>query len=366
MLTAPYWSGAAISTSGYSFIVINGGANGTIQATANGTGLANQQDNGVGVNISNSSNVQVENLTVSNIYVHSCSEPLSNCLDEGGQNTYGIYAVQNSTLGPNIQVGPNNTVHDMKWCVFYGYNNGASNAQIYRNSIYHCDHGVVFGDSDPSNVNQTTGPASATCGGGNGNMICQNTIYDGGNWDDIGDANHHDGIHTWANNGASSYYVIIDGNHIYGNWGDNMGSLVYCESNEQAIPIINNLLVVSYSPIAGTGIIGVTTGSGTGGHGVQIVNNTIVGASAGNSQDGILLAYTASPVVENNIVTNTGTAACIGQCGSNTGTSVVDYNDYYNIGTANPFYCAEIQASDSALGRAHVALMPTEVRGIRF
>ena len=330
LVTAPYWSGPVINSEGNSFILIDGGANGTVQATANGTNLANQQDNGIGVFMTGSSSSQVKNLTVSNIYVHSCTLPISSCTDEGGQNTYGI--VWNG--GSNVQIGPNNTVHDMKWCTQYGYE-ATSNAQIFQNTLYGCDHGVVFGDAAAA---VTTGPPTATCGGANGNMICQNTIYDGGNWDDAGDENHHDGIHCWANNAPTSkYYVIIADNYIYGNWGADMGSLIYVESDEQGIPVINNLLVSTFSPIAGTGILGIATGTGVGGSGIRVADNTIVGASSSNSQAGIMLESTTNATIENNIVSTTGTAVFINSSGV-TGTTA-NYNDYYNIGTANPFYC---------------------------
>lgn len=332
VLTAPYWSGPAISIDGYNYLTINGGANGTIQATANGTGLANRQDSGMGVWTSGSSNIQIENLTISNLYVHTCTLPIGNCTDEGGQNTYGIEVVR----GTNVQVGPNNTVHDMKWCLFDAYMNGGTNVQIFQNTAYHCDHGVVFGDAEGGDA--ATGPATATCGGANGNMICGNTIYDGGNWDDAGDQNHHDGVHTWANFSGSSYYTIIEGNYVYGNWGADGGSLLYIESNERAIPIVNNVLSISNCPIAGTGMLGVATGSGTGGSGIQIMNNTLVGDGPNCTQTGIMIESTTNPALKNNIVSSTGTGVYIDPTGGVSGV-VANYNDYYNIGAANSFYC---------------------------
>jgi hypothetical protein len=330
VITAPYWTVPVISSKEQSYITVDGGTNGTIQATANGTGQANQQDNGIGVYMTGSSNSQVENVTVSNLYVHTCTLPITNCKDEGGQNTYGILWIG----GSNVQVGPNNNVHDMKWCAFYGYE-ATTNAQIFQNTLYHCDHGVVFGDAAPA---QTTGSPTATCGGANGNMICQNTIYDGGNWDDAGDQNHHDGIHTWANSApTSNYYVIIADNYVYGNWGYDMGSLIYIESDERAIPVINNVLASTSPAAAGTGILGVATGTGVGGTGILVANNTVVGASSSNSQAGISISSTTNPVLKNNIVSTTGTAVFINPSGV-TGASI-DHDDYYNIGASNPFYC---------------------------
>ena len=49
-LSAPYWpTSAAISSSGKSFITIDGNGVGIVEATANGTALANQQLSGVSI-----------------------------------------------------------------------------------------------------------------------------------------------------------------------------------------------------------------------------------------------------------------------------------------------------------------------------
>ena len=144
--------------------------------------------------------------------MHTTHHELHN---EGGQNTYGIYIEQNETLGPNIQVGPNNTVHDMKWGVFYGYGTGASNLQVYKNTIYHCDHGVVLGDSNPSTGNQTTGSVTATCGGANGNMICQTLFM----MKATGTIMETKTIMTEFTLGPTAnllYYVIVEGDYIHG------------------------------------------------------------------------------------------------------------------------------------------------------
>ena len=70
-LTAPYWTNAIVSNN-LSNLLIDGGTNGTIIATANGTGLANQQA-GTAVNISGGSGIEIRNLTISNMYIHTGS-----------------------------------------------------------------------------------------------------------------------------------------------------------------------------------------------------------------------------------------------------------------------------------------------------
>lgn len=73
-MSAPFWSPAAIVTGSYSNIVIDGGVNGLIIATANGTGLAyTNTSRGVFVGEPSGPNkpsfVTVQNLTISNMYV---------------------------------------------------------------------------------------------------------------------------------------------------------------------------------------------------------------------------------------------------------------------------------------------------------
>ena len=70
-LAAPYWSSSgAINVSGRNWIVIDGGTNGTIQNTANGSGLAYMAQSN-GFVLSRVSNVTVKNLAIGNICQHT-------------------------------------------------------------------------------------------------------------------------------------------------------------------------------------------------------------------------------------------------------------------------------------------------------
>ena len=83
----------------------------------------------------------MQNLTISNIYVHvQCVSPYAGC-DEGGQNTGGIYAE-----GANATIS-GNTIHDAKWCITGGVGANATitNRVISNNTAYHCDHGIAVG-----------------------------------------------------------------------------------------------------------------------------------------------------------------------------------------------------------------------------
>lgn len=79
-LNAPYWGGnpfgnggAAIVCGGQNYILVDGGTNGVIQNTANGSaslGYPNQQGS-QGIQIQSCNNVEIRNLTINNIYVHA-------------------------------------------------------------------------------------------------------------------------------------------------------------------------------------------------------------------------------------------------------------------------------------------------------
>ena len=108
ILQAPYFGGgyacyslatcaAGIELFGYNYIIVDGGPNGIIQNTANGTNLANQQTS-AGLVVSGS-NIIVRNLTIQNIYLN---DPTTN--DTAGSDTVDIKiraGSQNVTLCNN-------------------------------------------------------------------------------------------------------------------------------------------------------------------------------------------------------------------------------------------------------------------------
>jgi hypothetical protein len=308
MMSAPNWGegGAAIGGSGINYITIDGGTNGTIQATSNGTGLATQVDD-TGVALYNCSNCIIRNLTVSNMYVHTYTPT-----DESGENTGGIYIAN----GNNIAMY-SNTVHDAKWGVAYSFNTaGNSNVTLYNNIVYHCDHGVALESGDPN-----ASLSNATVYG--------NNIYDGYLWDDNANDNHHDGIHTWAvQSGTSISGLMVYSNYIHGNWGFGLNAFIYMEVESGGLEnnslAFNNLLVDSTTlSHYGCGYLCVL-GSAAG-----IYNNTIIGSSTASGL-GIDI-YGASDTIENNTVGNMLEVVALAGAAS-TSVATWDYNNYYNVG----------------------------------
>jgi hypothetical protein len=329
VLTAPYWSGPAISIGANNYVTVNGGTNGVIQATANGTNLANQQDNGVGVDcgsVNMCSNILVENLTIADLYVHACpaSSSYTSCTDAGGGNTLGI-----RLWGGNNDTIYNNTVHDVHWSIvmLYGTNGTNSTGMVaYNNTVYNNDHGVVFADE---------GSGSTAAGSNCSNAIYNNDISDFQSWDNATDAFHHDGIHAFANNAPSAHYsVCVYSNHLHGDGGVTFNSFIFMESNSQNSLVFNNVLNLTANgnptTCTGTGILGPATGSGTNGVSLGVYNNTIVGYSTSNCI-AIGLQEQTKPTAYNNIAT---TANEMTYTNSTTG-QIWDYNTYYNTGSGN-------------------------------
>lgn len=319
-ITAPYWGGSAngggICSSGYSYVTVNGENNLTIQATANGSSFANQADYGFGVWALYGNNVTIENLTVSNIYVHTqCVSPYAGC-DEGGQNTGGIAA-----QGSNVTIS-GDTIHDAKWCITGGVPGSATIADrvIINNTIYDCDHGVAVG---VGNVNGVL----------NGLVVAGNDMYSFNVWDDNPSVNnnHHDGIHIWSyDSGDSITGAMVYDNYIHGDWGASWNSAMFTEASG-GVPsafYFNNVLVDQSSEShQGCGVFCQEE------NGVSVLNNTIVSSGAAGGGSVALQFYGSGVVVENNTISGAYGALLFTSGATYT---TVDYNNYYNIG-ANGF-----------------------------
>lgn len=310
ILTAPFWgTNGAIYSNGNSYVIVDGGTNGAITATANGTYLANQQD-GSGVLIINGNNCTVKNLTVSNMYVHSSTS------DAHGQLVYGIQVGS----GNNDSIY-GNTIHDTKFAILFSYPGGGSNSNvnIYNNTIYNIDHGIVVGDGD---VNATMTTAN----------IYNNVIHDFSNWDDTELNNHHDGIHVWSmHSGSLITGLNIYNNYIYGSCGTGFNASIYIQGGMANVNIFNNLLVATSPPTSGYGYLGLA------GFGYHITtagcyNNTIIGTGT-NVTSVISIEDVQGITIKNNIGS---TAAGMLYIPSGYGTTIKEINNnlWYNWGSS--------------------------------
>jgi hypothetical protein len=305
-----------VNMDGRSWIVLDGGSNGILEGTANGTNLANHQS-ATGISADSCSNCEIENLVVQNIYVIAPGDSFicsSGCVVDNA----GAKCVRFS--GANWKIH-DNVFHDASWCL-YEYGNGTdSNTRIYNNEIYNFDHGWIV-----------------TGGGPWGNLYFYgNHIHDMGPWDacDVAGNNcHHDGIHCFFGPGAGAHFP---GSYIYNNrWdgtlGGNTTSWIYLEANSSSPCadstskwyLFNNVFsssdVVSTNPYLGS--------SGSVNAPTYLYNNTFDGPGAGHYGNNQSACVYASKTFENNAV---------GGCSRlvELDASLVDFNAYAETSGGN-------------------------------
>jgi len=297
--SAPTWSGAwwgvagAIQVTGSSYLVIDGGPNGLIEATESGSAL--QHVGSTGVMLSGVSNVEVKNITFRGMYVRT--DPAD--VDAGG---VGVYV----SGGSNVDVH-HVSVTDAASGVMFSF----PGAQTTTGLAVH--HGTF------SRVNWGTG-----IGSGNDDAIADdvrvyaNDISDLANWDEPAtNAYHHNGFHGFAvHSGAKLTNLRVYGNTFHGDMGVYNTAWIFVEGTVEGVEVFNNLFVgTGNAPNDGAIAVG----------NARIYNNTIALLTGG-----ICVNAAKGADVLNNIMFQCGTA--IGMHGIDASTRI-DYNLYSGQGS---------------------------------
>jgi len=261
-----------LNISNHGFFVIDGGTtcgwisgaavpcNGIIEATANGTNLANQNSpqngQGVAVNISNSHDWEFKNITIQNIYVR-----VPNKGDHNGAMSEGFYGHVPLT---NIHIH-HVILHDLHWGIattadYYPINNFEYD-HFYS---YNLDHGVGIGMAGAQS---------------HGFLIHDFHIGSSQVWDLATTDNHHDGIHfyggadgitTGVNTGIQIYNGLFDGD-----WGFSNTANIFFEDGQNAT-IYNNLFYSSSGSYPlNNGVLNNCNGPSTN-RSVKFYNNTVI------------------------------------------------------------------------------------------
>ena len=215
VLTAPYWSAlGAINANNLNYIVVDGGTNGLIKNTANGTGLGYAQDSRA-IYMQFCNNCTVQHLTIANMYVRKSISDLAvrqtavNCVYFVGANNFTINHI---------------TCHDAGWAV----NGFGNNFTLEYSVLYNIDHGLAFG------------PAGTT----SGFSIHDNHIHDYVNWDSTTNAYHHDGLHMWGQQGGVVTNGVIYNNVFDGDSGVNITGHIYLQDSIKYVSVYNNVFLV--------------------------------------------------------------------------------------------------------------------------
>jgi len=322
ILQAPYFApgpnggcGGAICLYGLRNYTVDGQRTGTIQNTANGTGLQYDKQTEA-IEGYNCDGCTVESLTISNMYVHS--SPSDKSADASAQRCISI-----SGSDWLIQ---NNVMHDSGWCLFQNFKNGDGNVVIKRNTIYHVDHGWML--------------ASQVAGGNSGPFTFRNnTVYGYANWDTgKADVYHHDGIHCFTSqtNGTPAHIrlLAIYDNLFKGPVGQNVTAHIFleggsgagatpCSDTSSEVLLYNNVFLGDQ--VIYNGLVSLNTGDYTPGNGGGVFNNTFVSTNSGNG--GVCFgAGGASMTFENNVLSGCDQLMSIG----NHIRIAANYNQYGN------------------------------------
>jgi len=209
-LSAPYWATAgAINMDHVSYVTVDGGTNGIIQNTNNGTLRAYHRDSR-GVSAVGCTGCAVRNLTIQNLYVRTSAS------DEAPTSMTSCVAwhLANQFTVSHI------TCHDTVWAVA----GDGNNFTLEYSNIYRMDHGVASG-------------AVHTASGYN---IHHNHFHDTANWDSPNNRYHHDGIHLWGQNGGAITSGSIYNNTFDGDFGANITAHIFLQDSVRNVKVYNN------------------------------------------------------------------------------------------------------------------------------
>lgn len=285
-----------------SYITIDGGTNGLIQATNVGTGLSNGDSVAVYAR-SGSSHIEVKNLTITNMYV--ITSPSDN---SASGSYYGLWNDGDHMLFHN------NTIHD---CYAGVKTESDNNSSYYSNTIYNNNWGIFLSGNSTNGVNH--------------DLIYGNEIYDFDKWDTTADTYHHDGIFL-AGNGTPAHVQNnqIYNNYLHGTISNSSNCPVNCMTayiflqDVETETVYNNLLVAPSGQYVNNGLITIN-GSVTQDQSDALYNNTVIGGQGSSTGACIAIENEANLSFENNVMSNCGVNIWL--VDTNTFT-VLDYNSY--------------------------------------
>jgi hypothetical protein len=315
---ASYWpqtaeggsAGGAIDVGSQSYITINGGLNGLIEATNNGSSLQ-YQTSSAGVGATSASYLTVENLSILGMYIRTSDS------DEAPQGDAGGIGVQDicvaSPYGVTNFIVTNCIITDAYSGIDSDYGTACRNYIFVGNTISRCNWGGRCGDrGDASYITNL--------------IVAYNNISNFTNWDDPGnDDFHHNGFYGWAESGGTLGGALVYGNHIGPNYGGPYStSGVFFSGGDENIWIYDNIFVCNTNDNPADALITLGYDAGYGGT-ILLANNTFLG---GGNVVGIGFGGPSINLVFNNLGENCTLIEDSCGCG---GTEIFNYNYGYNL-----------------------------------
>jgi hypothetical protein len=286
ILQAPYWSGGGsnlgggIVMSGVSYVTVDGGTNGLLRATLNGTPggacpggtCSSPAHDGNGAMFQNCSNCTIQNLEIANIYLRTSVS------DESSAGSVGCRAISKEGNCSNCTIN-NNKIHGASSLIEYDLASGSdSNLVVSNNEMYDTSAGIDLAQG------------SGNSGTLSGFSFFGNHVHDFATWNDSGSSYnfHHDGVHIYT------YTSPLSNVSIYNNlWDGNLGngtSWIYYEqyaSGTGSMNVFNNVVNSYATAVNGAGGARAIEVEGNAMN-VKIYNNTIIGVNeSGTIMSGI-------------------------------------------------------------------------------
>lgn len=304
----------AINCQKRSYLTIDGGVNGVIRSTDNGTARGNQV-NSIGVDWEGSggliAGLTIQNLTITNLYVRTAN---SSDVNGSGKGVYVTGALTNSVVR-NCAIS---------WCasgILIAYSPGRSlDIECYSNSVSHCNQAITVGDADRNAVVD-------------GLAVHDNRINLFDDWEDPGAYFHHDGIFVFAANPGSFMTNLSVFNNVIGPYfGTHITAAIYTVSTPangiRNAAIYNNVLFTATNKAPSCGFI--DAGYVQGG---CICNNTLDANGYGGI--GVMVSNGTNIMIVNNAMTGINYPIYVGVAGW---IEICDYNGYYYGGKAVSAY----------------------------
>jgi hypothetical protein len=333
-LSEPYCHGinaSCFDTNANTYLTLDGGSNGSIRATENGSELTYQKSSN-GIDAEGCTGCTFERLAIENMYVHTMDA--TGLAD--GATACTLYCAAIIWNGSSVAI-VHDTLHDDGWALVDSERSTDTNTEIDANTIYNVSHGIALG-------------ADAAGGSIGPVLIYNNSIFGYANWTTTDDSWHNDGIHCYVSTDTSGAPPHYNGLYIYDNVigpggrsgagfnadiyleGGSGGDATPCADSTSSVYVFNN--VMSATNDGGCGVSCGYSGN------LSYYNNTIIGADPRDVcnvfQDGSGYTIPTSMAFENNLTTTCGDEI-VARAGSFAGGQPT--HNVYARGGSNSFVC---------------------------
>lgn len=291
----------AIGLGNFNYLTIDGGTNGLIEYTDNGTALAYQTTASGIVGTPTSGNIEIKNLTINNVYIHVPGT--ADTKDLGA----GIYLRGKVT---NVSIH-NCTVTNVQKGIFFVYNpGGSSNVRFYSNTFQNVSWGIGLGDAAEGAILD-------------GLYSYDNRVSGLSVWDTSNNWFHENGTYFWAEQtGSYITNVFIYRNRIGPDLGSHTTAGIFLSSS--AGSGVKNVFIYNNVIFGGGGGNGAIYGQNC--QGVNVFNNTL------NASRHISFAGGRDVTLNNNLFANLSVPVGFDTVSNSRS---CDYSLYFNLNPWN-------------------------------